>query len=423
MKQLIWLSSLGLLTTSGVCSALDPLFEYDTETTQAVQKEKSLSNEFSLYSKFSLEGKDVGEPRHLKTELSSDYDKTFANDVQVSVGGKASVDVANELYRHDWNEATDETYKTNVELKQAWVKVPLSERASLKAGRQVVALGNSDFYKNMDVVNPIDLRYPGTVRLDQLRLPKGAMVYQYEKPQDTNSDALVNGYDVSLVYGFENRFDELPPHGSDFALQPVPVKRKQANNLNGSDVTLHVTYEALGLENQAMLSRHYHATPRITQTPLGTLESDHLRVNQVGLSSKFIGKRTELFVESSVLKVDDDDVKKTKANHIVGVAYNGFKNTRISAEGFANNFDNYDQAAINVNRSFNNGSLNAGVNYVHTDYDDAGDSTLASAYMTYEHNDQVTVRSKAVHFTASDDSPTKAWADNDFVDVNVSYSF
>jgi len=105
-------------------------------------------------------------------------------------------------------------YESGLELKDAFVEGSLTDRLDIKIGRQVVVWGSLDSLRVTDVLNPVDLRFPGLADIEDLRLPVTIVRFSY----------YVGSWSLSGIALPEVRFSKLPAYGSDFfpSTEPLP---------------------------------------------------------------------------------------------------------------------------------------------------------------------------------------------------------
>lgn len=103
-------------------------------------------------------------------------------------------------------------YESDTEFREIFIRGKINPRLDLKVGRQIVVWGKSDNFRVVDVLNPPDLREPGLVDIENLRLPSCKSRLDYYQ----------GDWSLSGLAIHEIRFDKLPPYGSDF--YPFPVK-------------------------------------------------------------------------------------------------------------------------------------------------------------------------------------------------------
>ena len=147
----------------------------------------------------------------LKLELVADLSENW----QARVSGHAFYDVAYTINgRDNYTDDVLDNYEKELEFDEVYLQGNLTKDLDLKAGRQIVVWGRSDNIRITDVLNPLDLRWPGLVDIEKLRLPVTMTKFDY----------YVKNWRLSGIVLHEVRYNQNPEFGSDFfaASQPLP---------------------------------------------------------------------------------------------------------------------------------------------------------------------------------------------------------
>lgn len=362
--------------------------------------------------------------QHLKLGWRSVYHNTGNAQVDGHLEIKAFVDVADALGWQDWNSKTRDQYEADIDIGRAWLRFPLSDYSSLTVGRNVVVHGNADVLRQMDVVNTLDLRYPGNSDLNAIRMPRGMVEYRYSKD-----------IEVSAIAAVEQTFTELPAAGAHFALSPIDIPRNKPRHWGASDYIINIKAEALGLVNQFQVARYLYGTPitRLVQVNTRFQPTNYFYpVQQVSIGNKHVGDSVELYSELSHLHATDNaDLRKDATNWLLGVTYRGFANTQVQFEMADNAFDKQRQYAFNFRKAWMNDQLVTTVTYVKTHYranaiglgQAKAHGALLSLNARYEISDTDSVEAKWALFRESKNSPLRGWNKKDYVSVEYAKSF
>ncbi|HIN86144.1 MAG TPA: hypothetical protein EYN06_06660 [Myxococcales bacterium] len=84
--------------------------------------------------------------------------------------GHAEYDLAYLVNRDKYDQSTLDTYEWDVQSREILAAISLGD-VEITLGRQIVAWGEGDALSLLDVVNPRDMREPGSADIDDLRLP------------------------------------------------------------------------------------------------------------------------------------------------------------------------------------------------------------------------------------------------------------
>lgn len=317
----------------------------------------------------------------LRTELLLELSGKFTNAWRIFVSGKGFYDFAYEINgRNDYTDDVLEEYENEIELREAWVWGRLSDFLDVKVGRQIVVWGRSDNVRITDVINPLDLREPGMTDIEDLRLPLWM----------TRVDAYYGNWNLTGIAIHEIRFNKLPPLGSDFYPEIIPLSDLESFlsdfGISPSDIIPEEnmpqdggdnTEYAVALEGTFsgwdisfywanFYNDFYHpdfdAEIAVLPPPLPQLDAEfkHARVNMVGSAFNvtsgnwlFKGEIAYLSglryyyvdVDVDVLGVRLDfeaDKKYYRLDALVGIEYMGFDNTTISFDIANRYITNYD---------------------------------------------------------------------------------
>ena len=108
----------------------------------------------------------------LRPEIKLELDADLSEAWQARVSGHVFYDAAYSINGRD-NYISDvlDNYEKELEFDEVYLQGSLIKDLDLKAGRQIVVWGRSDNIRITDVLNPLDLRWPGLVDIEKLRLP------------------------------------------------------------------------------------------------------------------------------------------------------------------------------------------------------------------------------------------------------------
>lgn len=317
--------------------------------------------------------------------------------------------------------STRSRYRTEAEadIGRAWLRYALTPYSSLTLGRSVVVHGNADVLRQMDVVNALDIRYPGNSNLHQLRIPRGMLEYRYSK-----------GIDISAIAAFEQSFNTLPPVGSYYSLSDVHIPRNRRRHCAASDYIINIKAEALGLVNQFQAARYLYGTPLLL--PDRPPVQHFYRVEQTSIGNKYVGQAVELYSEISHIRpVERADPRPNATNWLLGMTWRGIANTQLQAEAADNAFEKQRQYAINLRRSWLHDRLTTTATWVRTHYRQSGiglgqaaaHGTLLSLSADWEISDTSSVETKWVRFRQSAGSPLRRWHRKDHISVRYVWRF
>ncbi len=222
--------------------SLDQVLEGFNDTTQAQEAPKtetkpksrlSLDGYFKLGAtwNFAHKAPRAGETdwrglSRLRPETQLDLLFKWNENWRALVSGKAFYDLAYTIKGRD--EFTDEVldeYEQEVQWRKVYLQGRLGRHVDIKTGRQIVVWGQSDNIRINDVLNPLDMREPGMVDIEDLRLPVTM----------TRLDGYWASWNLTAIAVHEIRFDKNPVYGSDFFPDRDPLPPEDAPACGGGN--------------------------------------------------------------------------------------------------------------------------------------------------------------------------------------------
>jgi hypothetical protein len=136
--------------------------------------------------------------------------------IHAHVSGRGVRDFAYRIRDHDeYTHIVLQTYESDLELGEAWLRFSPLPRVDVKVGRQIAVWGRSDTLRVLDVLNPVDEREPGIADLADMRLPVAM----------TRVDSYLGRWTATGIAIHESRQNKEPVPGSDFfpPITGVPI--------------------------------------------------------------------------------------------------------------------------------------------------------------------------------------------------------
>lgn len=363
----------------------------------------------------------------LKSSLLLDYEYKFENGFKFKANAKAYYDAIYDI-KGSGKFSQDELdeLRSEVELFDAYIEGSISDNFDMKLGRQVVVWGRSDTIRVTDVLNPLDVRRPGIVDIEDLRLPVTMAKFDY----------FIGDWRVTPIAILEQRFSKRPPFGSVF--YPLPVARP--DDADYSDVTyaLSVGGEFSGWDVNFYAARIHDDEGYGVLTPRPRIE--HEKVNMFGtalnvLTGSWLFK-TEVAYFDGLKYTTTGDKSFTRTDALLGVEYKGIADTLISYDMVRREIGEYDnrllnelnplnkqsyQHAFRVSSDFMNASLTA--NYLISLYGEKLDEGgFQRAWVKYELGEGINTNIGVVDYIGGS-LGFDAVKDNDMIFTDISYSF
>lgn len=323
-------------------------------------------------------------------------------------------------------------YEQELELGETYVQGSLLKNLDIKIGRQIVVWGKSDNLRVTDVLNPLDLRWPGMTDIRYLRLPVTMTKLDYYFGDWSSSFILVN----------EPRFSKTPVYNGEFypGNQPLPplqepgwswVNQQPAFSVNGIFSGWDISFYSAWVY------------PEKSYVDLNLSGSPYRTYDQALLT----GAAVNIALGNWLLKAEAaywDDLKYTNINEeksrfdiLAGIEYSGFSETAITFEIVNRHIINFDpllteqpnalkkdltQYAFRFNRNFINDTLHLTI--VLGSYGFlAEDGGYERAQLDYDLNDQVVITGGVMLYESGNTQGLSGVGDNDTIFMEVKYNF
>lgn len=274
---------------------------------------------------------------------------------EARISGRAIYDLSHDIEAKDTYTGTaQDDDHASLELKDAYLDGQVSDTISLRAGRQIIAWGDSDYARITDVINPRDLTSPGLIDLEDAREPAGAIRLTMNADPWVYEAVTVHQHPGSKISGEGTDFDYFKSFRSPavvvadkdtpgFGLDHTGVALKSVFAFNGGDISL-VT--ASTYDDQPVLRYDGMKNGVMVFTP------EYDRFTTLGLSSG-LARGSILFKLESALQLDKkmmrSDVpaqirtgmseyqvkttsEKDRIAALAGVEYTGFSDLRLVFE-------------------------------------------------------------------------------------------
>jgi hypothetical protein len=375
----------------------------------------------------------------LRPEIKLIVDADLAQDWQARVSGHAFYDLAFSINgRDDYTDDVLDSYETEIELDEVYLQGSLTDDLDLKAGRQIVVWGRSDNIRITDVLNSLELRWPGLVDIEKLRLPVTM----------TKLDYYFKGWNLSGIVMHEVRYNRNPEFGSDFfpAAQPLPsdespdegfaIENSQfAASLNGIFQGWDVSFYFADI-----YARNGFLDPT-DLTPAPRFKIKHPRLTMLGGAFNMAWRnwlfKTEAAFFDGFEFSNTLDKTYSRLDALAGVEYSGISDATISLEIANRHYFEFDKRledgpdfqeedlfewALRITKPYWNDTLNLTflTNIFGPTGDDGGFQRFSAEY---DLTDSVELTGGVVFYQSGDLRRTMGIGDNDRVFGEVQYNF
>ena len=313
--------------------------------------------------------------------------------------------------------------ESGVELGEAYVQGRLTERADLTLGRQIVVWGRSESFRVTDVINPMDLREPGMVDIEDMRLPVAAL----------RVDVYAGRWTASPIVIGEVYLDRPPPTGSDYS--PVSMVLPPELVPDGPEYGLAVTGILRGWDISFYGAEYYDDA-----FYLNAGVREHARITMFGAAAGIVRGDWLFFGEAarhSGLRFTNASGSKTRDSLLVGLEYAGFTDTSITVDTVLyriNDFEPLMEAlpdlaredtfawSLRFRRDFMRQTLHMMLLSVFYG-PDGGLGGMGRLQFEYDMSDSVGITAGIVDYREGDDARLGALGDRDRVFAEIKYSY
>jgi len=375
----------------------------------------------------------------LRPEIKLIVDADLSKDWQARVSGHAFYDLAFSINgRDNYTDDVLDSYETEIEFDEVYLQGSLTDDLDLKAGRQIIVWGRSDNIRITDVLNSLELRWPGLVDIEKLRLPVTM----------TKLDYYFKGWNLSGIVMHEVRYNRNPEFGSDFfpAAQPLPgdespdegfaIENTQfAASLNGIFRGWDVSFYFADIyARNGFLS----STARI---PAPQFEIKHPRIKMLGGAFNMAWRnwlfKTEAAFFDGFEFSSTPDKNYSRLDALAGVEYAGISDATIALEIANRHYFDFDERledspdfqkedlfewALRITKPYWNDTLNLTflTNIIGPTGDDGGFQRFTAEY---DLTDAVELTGGIVFYQSGDLRRTMGIGDNDRIFCEVQYNF
>ena len=335
--------------------------------------------------------------------------------------------------RDEYTEEVLDNREKDVEFGESYILGSITDKLDIRFGRQINVWGKSDNIRITDILNPLDLREPGLVDIEDLRLPVTM----------TRLDYYMGNWNLSGLFLHEIRFNKAPVFGSDFfpATSPLPPEDVHSDSLDNTEFAMALNGILSKWDVAFYFADVYDDQPHQEAKPDGQKERKHARLKMLGSAFNIALGNWLLKAESAYLDgfefFNAPGESFSRVDALVGFEYFGFHETVISFE-IANRhlFDFEDalklspdkavedefQTAFRFTRALLNDTLT--VIFLAQTFDLFGDGgAFQRISAEYDLTDSIQLSGGFVFYTSGDLRQFHDIGDNDRLFLGIRYSF
>ena len=335
--------------------------------------------------------------------------------------------------RDQFTQAVLDNRENDVEFGESYVLGSITDKLDLRFGRQIMVWGKSDNIRITDILNPLDLREPGLVDIEDLRLPVTM----------TRLDYYIGNWDLTGILIHEVRFNKVPAFGSDFfpGDAPPPPEIVPSHSLENTQYGAAVSGIFSGWDVAFYFADVYDKAPHAAINPDGEVVREHARLKMFGSAFNVALGNWLLKAEAAYLDgfkfLNAPGKTFSRADALIGFEYSGFNETVIGFE-MANRrlldfedtlkeapdraVENEFQTAFRLTRNFLNDTL--AVTFLAQIFGAlGGDGGFQRISGEYDLTDSIQLFGGFVFYTSGDLPQFRTFGDNDRLFLGIKYSF
>jgi len=350
------------------------------------------------------------------------------------IGGTAFYDAAYELNGQEGLYTAEylNEYVEEIELNEAYLQGPISEKVDLKFGRQIVVWGKSDNIRVTDILNPLDLRYPGMLDIRYLRLPVTM----------TKLDYFWSQWNISAMLIHEPRFNRYTVYNGEFypGSQPPPPVEEPEWSWDNQQIAVSINGIFSGWDLSLYGASVFQENAHLEFSPNNMPYRTYDRVAMIGTAANialgnWLIKGEGAFWEG--LKYSNTSDEKSRFDILGGIEYAGFSDTTISFElanrhifdfepflegGSDNQKQDWMQYALRFVRDFNNDTIHLTI-LISSYAIFAADGGFERFQLEYDLTDDITLTGGVVFYETGDYPGFQDIGDNDRLLFEIEYRF
>lgn len=259
--------------------------------------------------------------------------------------------------REQYRDSYLDAYEKELELRELWLSGTLGQSLDIKLGRQIVAWGKSDTIRVVDVLNPLDMREPGMVDIEDLRLPVTML----------KADYYFGDWSLTAIAIPELRHNRIPAQGSDFYPVPFPLPPEDApENWKNPEYAAALSGVFSGWDLSLHAASTYEDQPHFKKTSNG-MQRAYARVNMLGVAENMAFGSWLLKFEYAYFDgmkyFATGDKTFSRTDLLLGVDYSGITDHTLSLEGLWSYILNYDDALEQIPDDLNEHSGQIAIRY------------------------------------------------------------
>jgi|TARA_B100002003_G_C14157667_1_gene557949 hypothetical protein len=323
-------------------------------------------------------------------------------------------------------------YESELEWHEFYVEGRLTGNVDIKMGRQLLSWGRSDSLRVLDLLNPLDLREPGSTDVVEIRLPVNMTRLDYSR----------GAWSWNLIAIHEIRFNKTPIPGSEFQprIAPVPAEIKPSGNW-AAERAFSLSGVFPGWDLSLHYAEVYEDEPYLDVTDPITPLQKHSLLHVAGAAfNRIYGNwllKGEYAHSTGFNLAADPGNEHSRTDVLLGIEYFGFRHTQVALETSVRHLHDWQSrfarppdyrlrnewlSALRLNRSFANEHAST-VLVALLQGSQLNDGGIVRASLEYTPMDGLNLSIGIVLYSKGDTPPFSELGDRDRVLMGLKYSF
>ena len=248
-----------------------------------------------------------------------------------------------------YTQAVLDSYETFTDLREVYIQGSLTANLDIKFGRQLIVWGKSDSIRITDVINPLDMRNPGIIDIEDLRLTELMTRLDYYFGNWSLSGAIIHEPRLELEPAFGSDYRPSNSFGEPIPYGQFPDRIEPAWKLHNSQYAISLNGHFSGWDISYYAARIYTKQFNIKREEDRPVRFYEM-TNMLGFAGNVVSGAW-LFKAESALNTNINyrsTSTKNRLDLLIGFDYMGIKDTAISLEAADRHIFNHEDKMLSM---------------------------------------------------------------------------
>jgi hypothetical protein len=326
----------------------------------------------------------------------------------------------------DQNKALRDDLEWNADLRE-WILAYESDQWLYRLGKQQVAWGKGDYFRIVDVINPLDLREGLLTYIDDYSLgrqPRNMVVVEHYQ----------GGVEFQFVAAYETQETLLAPAQADFSLNGYPDDPKLEDNSN-IDLGFRARFFLEGTDLDIYFFDGYNPDPMLALNSRNQIEGEFAKRQLVALSFarpvEYGVIRSDMaYYSKEALQLVDGFDSASKVDLLIGFDaqenewsfnFQGAVSQYMSVSDAYTRNKRISSASVYIEKQWSQLRLSSSILCLYNFQDNS--STMLKYLVSYEWFNSTSVEAGLIAFDGPSNSLHGMYDEQDRIYMSVKYSF